>query len=56
MTFRVIITDPAEADAHGIYIWLQERSPRGAGNWWAAFLRAVDSLQRNALSFGLAPE
>jgi plasmid stabilization system protein ParE len=56
MTFRVIITDLAEDDAGAIYVWLQQRSPRGAVNWWAAFLRAVDSLRRNAESFGLAPE
>lgn len=56
MTFRVIITDPAEDDAGAIYLWLQRRSPRGAVNWWTAFLYAVDSLRRNAQSYGLAPE
>ncbi|HUG68869.1 MAG TPA: type II toxin-antitoxin system RelE/ParE family toxin [Pirellulaceae bacterium] len=56
MTFRVIVTDPAEEDADAIYIWLQHQSPRRSINWWRAFLRAIDSLRQNAQSFGLAPE
>src|SRR5438093_11195915 len=56
MSYRVEVSEAAEQDADGIYVWLYGRSPDGAQRWWEAFLAALENLKVNAAGHSLAAE
>ncbi len=56
MTYTVVILPEAEQDAHRIYRWIAERSPRGADRWYERFLAALRRLVSEAEVCALAPE
>jgi plasmid stabilization system protein ParE len=56
MKLHVVLSHQAETDIDKIVIWLAERSPSGARSWHAALETALDWLEINAASCGLAPE
>jgi plasmid stabilization system protein ParE len=56
MTYRVEVTQPAEQDANSIFAYVNERSPRGAMSWWAAFVGVLDDLAAGARIRSSAPE
>ena len=44
MTYRIDISDAAEAEAQTAYLWHSRSSPERAGEWYAGLLRAIESL------------
>lgn len=56
MSFRVEITEPAEADAREVTQWLALYSPEKAAFWYFDFLESVDSLQTFPARCPIAPE
>jgi plasmid stabilization system protein ParE len=44
MTYRVDISEVAEAEIDAAYLWISRRSPEGAGRWHAGLLQAIESL------------
>lgn len=45
MTYRVDVSDPADAEAEEAVLWLARRvSPEYAGRWYAGLLRALRGL------------
>ena len=55
MTYRFVVTEPAEQDRDCCYRYIFERSPEGALRWLDAYEQAIDSLKANAIR-SLAPE
>ena len=56
MNYTVVVLPEAEQDAHRIYRWIAERSPRGADRWYEQFLAALRRLASDAEACALAPE
>jgi len=56
MTYRLVIVEPAEADADQIYAYLLARSPRGATSWYRAFLACTKRITLQPLACSIAPE
>lgn len=56
MNYRVELVPRAERDVGRNYIWLADRSKAGAAAWMRALRQKLESLERNPLQFGLAPE
>ena len=56
MSFTVRELPKARDDKRSIFHWLHERSPAGAAAWLDAYDSLVERLQRDARSFGEAPE
>lgn len=56
MTYIVITTDRAERDIEVIFDYIAQRSPEGAGRWFAALVEAQDALRVRPERHGLAPE
>lgn len=56
MAFKVLLLRRAQTDVHSIYEWLVKRSPSGASNWYAAFLNAAATLERDPHSCAAALE
>ncbi len=56
MKYQLRILKRAEADAHKIYEWIEERSPQGAQRWFIAFETAANKLLDNPFLWSLAPE
>jgi len=56
MTLRIIVLRQADADIDSIITWLANRSQSGARSWYHALESALDWLESNAQSCGLAPE
>lgn len=44
MSYRVDISEAAEAEIDAAYLWLSRRSPEWAGRWHAGLLQAIASL------------
>lgn len=42
MSYDVIMSEPAEADADDIYFWILGRSPENAAKWLEGLKAAVD--------------
>lgn len=56
MAYRVDISPPALADAESAYLWIKERAPEKAGEWYEGLLEAVFSLENLPTRCALAPE
>ena len=56
MKLRIVVLRQADADIDSIITWLANRSPSGARSWYHALESALDWLESNAQSCGLAPE
>jgi len=56
MTHRIVVQPVAAEDLRQLFLWIAERPPEGADRWYRQWLKAVESLQRNPLVYGLAPE
>lgn len=56
MTYRIVVQPVAADDLRQLFLWIAQRSPEGADRWYRQWLKAVESLQRNPLVYGLAPE
>jgi len=44
MTYRVVVTARARADALEAFVWLAERSPDAAERWFLALQEAIEGL------------
>lgn len=44
MSYRVDISEAAEAEIDAAYLWISRRSPEWAGRWHAGLLQAIESL------------
>lgn len=55
MSFRLIITEPAEHDRDGCFAYIWKRSPQGASRWIEAFDAAVQALLTEP-HYGESPE
>jgi plasmid stabilization system protein ParE len=47
VTYRVVFTPRARADALETFRWLMERSPDAAARWYVGLEKAVASLRKN---------
>jgi plasmid stabilization system protein ParE len=56
MSYSIRILAKAQDDVDRIYVWLYERSPRGAATWFRRFLKARESLRERPERCALAPE
>ena len=56
MTFEVVLTEQAQEDAEQAYLWIAEREPEGAQQWWIGLVDAVMSLENLPLRCPIAPE
>jgi len=56
MTYRVEVTDQAEAEAEEAYLWILERAPEAAARWWNGLEEAILSLEEMPARCPLAPE
>jgi plasmid stabilization system protein ParE len=56
MRREVLLSRQAETDIDSILTWLENRSPVGAKNWFAALESALKWLAENADSCPVAPE
>lgn len=54
--FAVEFTDPGKAEADEAYLWLSQRSPGFAGNWYAGLLVEVQKLSLFPAGRAPAPE
>jgi plasmid stabilization system protein ParE len=54
--YAVSLLRRAQADLDNIFDWIAERSPKGATQWYSAFLRATATLRRNPARCAQAPE
>jgi plasmid stabilization system protein ParE len=46
VTYRIIFTPRARADAMNAFRWIEERSPTAAARWYAGLRRAVAKLAK----------
>src|SRR5579872_4000254 len=44
MSYRVEISEAAEAEAEAAYLWMLRRSPSAAARWYEGLLAAIGSL------------
>jgi plasmid stabilization system protein ParE len=56
MKYQVVVTDQADTEAEGAYLWILERSPDGAAQWWNGLEVAILSLERMPTRCPFAPE
>jgi plasmid stabilization system protein ParE len=56
MTYRIVVLPVAADDLRQLYHWISERSPEGAIRWYRQWFKIVESLRRNPLASGPAPE
>ena len=56
MTYRVDISPSALQDAEDAYLWLKERSPDRAGQWYEGLLETIFSLENYPERCPVAPE
>ena len=56
MSFEVVFTDEANAQAQQIQDWIAERSVEGAISWQKALQLAAGKLRERGSAFSLAPE
>lgn len=56
MTYEVIISEPAEAEASEAFLWPNRVSPGFAKRWYSGLLDAIDSLNTFPKRCPLAPE
>ena len=56
MTYRVVVSEPAEAEAESAYLWMLQRSPERAAKWYDGLLRAFDTLETMPTRCPLARE
>lgn len=56
MTYRVEVTDEADADADSIYEWIARDAPLAAGRWYNGLFDAIASLSAFPQRCPLAPE
>jgi plasmid stabilization system protein ParE len=54
--YEVLITHSAEADLEEAYLWLAERAPQSAVEWYNGVLNAFLTLERFPERCPLAPE
>ena len=55
-SFRVVLSEEARSNVGAIYDWIAARSGQGAGRWYSAFLKVLNSLSRSADRCAVAPE
>ena len=46
MTYRVVVTATARADAIGAFSWLADRSPDAAARWYDGLQKAITGLKK----------
>jgi plasmid stabilization system protein ParE len=56
MKYTVILTKRAEAELQRAYVWLLERTPQHAAEWYNGAIEAMVSLEEMPARFPLAPE
>lgn len=56
MSYKVEITEKAQAEAREVVRWIAEHSPEKAGLWHFELTRKVDSLENFPARCPLAPE
>lgn len=44
MSYRIDVSDAAEAEIEAAYLWIARRSPEWAGRWHNGLLQAIESL------------
>jgi len=54
--YRVELSDQAERDMEAAWLWISERSPSGATNWWNGLARTILALELHPLRHPKAPE
>lgn len=56
MTYRVVFTPRARADAVRAFRWIAERSPDAAGRWYAGLENAIAKLETMPMRHPIADE
>ena len=56
MTYRIDLSEAAEAEAFAAYLWISRRSPEFAGRWYNGLLKAIEDLVLFPRSWQAAPE
>ena len=56
MTYRVEVSEPAEAEIDSAYLWMLQRSPGRAATWHDGLLRAIGTLDMMPTRCPLARE
>jgi plasmid stabilization system protein ParE len=56
MTYRVDVSDAAEAEIDNAYLWISRYFPEKAGQWHAGLLQAIESLAEMPARCPLARE
>jgi len=56
MSYKLVIVEPAETDADGIYGYILTRSAQGAASWYQAFVSCTRRIVQRPLSCSLALE
>lgn len=56
MAYRVDISPSALQDAEDAYVWIKQRSPDSAGEWYEGLLEKILSLENFPTRCTLAPE
>jgi plasmid stabilization system protein ParE len=46
VTYRVVVTDTAKADAIAAFSWLADRSPEAAARWYDGLQKAIATLKK----------
>lgn len=56
MTYRVVTSQRAEADARRAYLYLADQAPEAARRWYRGLRQAIESLATFPLRCAVAPE
>lgn len=56
MTYRVQISEAAEAEAEAVFLFIARSDPERAGRWYSGLLGAIESLAEFPTRCGLARE
>lgn len=56
MSYEVILSEPAEAEADAAFLWLARSNPDFAGDWYDGLLKAISGLSVFPGRCPLAPE
>jgi len=56
MAYRVDISPSALQDAEDAYLWIKERAPDRAGDWYEGLLETIFSLEELPMRCSIAPE
>ncbi len=56
MNYKVVVSEPAKAEADEAFAWISEFSPARAKKWFNGLFKAIASLDNQPESYPLAPE